>query len=45
MQVLGALDISAENALFTTFLRHYWSSKHGAIRERELYKSIKSEPS
>jgi hypothetical protein len=38
---LGALDIGSENALFTTFLRHYWSSVHGATRERELYKSIK----
>lgn len=38
---LGALDISAENAVFTTFLRHYWSSRHGAVRERLLYKSIK----
>lgn len=41
MQVLGALEIAAENALFTTFLRHYWSSIHGAVRERELFKSIK----
>lgn len=41
MQVLGALEIAAENNLFTTFLRHYWSSVHGAVRERELYKSIK----
>jgi hypothetical protein len=41
MQVLGSLEISAENSLFTTFLRHYWSSQHGAVRERELYKSIK----
>ncbi|MBI3971299.1 MAG: DUF262 domain-containing protein [Chloroflexi bacterium] len=41
MMVLGALEITSENALFTTFLRHYWSSVHGAIRERELYKSIK----
>ena len=41
MMVLGALEISAENALFTTFLRHYWSSLHGAVRERELYRSIK----
>ena len=41
MMVLGALEISAENALFTTFLRHYWSSVHGAVRERELYRSIK----
>lgn len=41
MMVLGALEISAENALFTTFLRHYWSSFHGAVRERELYRNIK----
>ena len=41
MQVLGGLEINAENVLFTTFLRHYWSSRQGAIRERELYKSIK----
>jgi uncharacterized protein with ParB-like and HNH nuclease domain len=41
MQVLGALEITSENSLFTTFLRHYWSSKFGIVRERELYKSIK----
>jgi hypothetical protein len=41
MQILGALEISAENAIFTTFLRHYWSSVYGAVRERELYKGIK----
>ena len=41
MMVLGALEIPAETALFTTFLRHYWSSVRGAVRERELYKSIK----
>jgi len=41
MQVLGALEITSENALFTMFLRHYWSSRHGAVRERELYKGIK----
>ena len=41
MMVLGALEIPAENSIFTTFLRHYWSSIHGAVRERELYKSIK----
>jgi hypothetical protein len=41
MQILGALEISAENAVFTTFLRHYWSSIYGAVRERELYAGIK----
>lgn len=38
---LAALDISAENDLFITFLRHYWSSKYGSVRERDLYRSIK----
>jgi len=41
MMVLGALEIPAETQIFTTFLRHYWSSIKGAVRERELYKSIK----
>ena len=41
MQSLGALDLSTEVSTFTVFLRHYWSSKYGATRERELYKSIK----
>ena len=41
MQSLGTLEISAENVLFTTFLRHYWSSYYGAVRERDLYRSIK----
>jgi Protein of unknown function DUF262/Protein of unknown function (DUF1524) len=41
MQALGALDLSAENDLFVTFLRHHWSSKEGAVRERELYGRIK----
>lgn len=25
-----------------TFLRHYWSSRHGATRERDLYREIKN---
>lgn len=41
MTALGALEMSAENSLFTTFIRHLWSSMHGATRERLLYKSIK----
>jgi hypothetical protein len=28
--------------LFTVFLRHFWSSKYGLVREKELYRSIKS---
>jgi DNA-directed RNA polymerase specialized sigma24 family protein len=41
LRALGALEITAENSLFTTFLRHYWSSKYGATRERDLYRAIK----
>lgn len=36
---LGAFDMSTE--MFITFLRHYWSSKEGLTRERDLYKGIK----
>jgi len=39
---LGALEMTAETSTFVTFLRHYWSSKQGATRERDLYKSIKA---
>lgn len=41
VRALGALEISAENSVFTTFLRHLWSSKYGATREKDLYASIK----
>lgn len=41
MAALGALEMSAENSVFTGFLRHLWSSKYGATRERLLYKSIR----
>jgi hypothetical protein len=41
VSALGALEMSAENSTFTSFIRHLWSSMHGATRERLLYKSIK----
>jgi len=31
----------AGSQVFTDFLRHYWSSRYGATRERELYARIK----
>jgi hypothetical protein len=40
LMALSAFDTNQE--LFITFLRHYWSSKNGATRERDLYKNIKS---
>ena len=39
--VLAHLDISAENQQFIDFLRHYWSSVNGLVRERDLYRSIR----
>jgi hypothetical protein len=41
LQSVGAFEITSENSTFTNFLRHYWSSRRGAIRERELYKNIR----
>src|SRR5262249_625916 len=38
---LSALEITSENSLFTTCLRHWWGSKYGAIRERDLYRDIR----
>jgi hypothetical protein len=37
----GALLAYSGETLFSTFLRHFWSSKYGLTRERELYRSIK----
>ena len=42
MQALGALEVTADEGTFVTFLRHLWSSKHGATRERDLFKGIKA---
>lgn len=41
IQSVAALEIPSENSLFTVFLRHYWSSKRGTVRERDLYKDIR----
>jgi hypothetical protein len=42
---LQSLEVTADEELFTTFLRHYWSSVHGATRERELFARIKAKVS
>lgn len=39
---MGVLDLTGNKSEFKDFLRRYWSSKYGTTRERELYKSIKS---
>ena len=43
VQALAELDLSAENDEFVMFLRHHWSSIHGAVRERDMYRAIKEE--
>lgn len=39
---MASLNAYGGENLFTTFLRHYWSSKYGLVREKGLYRSIKS---
>lgn len=39
---MASLSTYGGENLFTVFLRHFWSSKHGLVREKELYRSIKS---
>jgi hypothetical protein len=39
---LSSLSAYGGETLFSVFLRHFWSSKHGLTREKDLYRSIKS---
>ena len=39
---LNSLSAHDGNQLFSVFLRHFWSAKHGLTREKDLYRSIKS---
>lgn len=42
-RAVAVFEGSAEEELFTMFLRHFWGSMHGATRERELYRRMRSE--
>ncbi|MFE5602548.1 DUF262 domain-containing protein [Streptomyces coelicoflavus] len=42
-QAIGALSLTAADAKFTKFLRHYWSSKVGKVTERDLYAQMRKE--
>jgi hypothetical protein len=42
LSALDVLESAADEETFTTFLRHYWSSIHGATRERDLYRQLRS---
>ncbi len=38
----AALEGLGGEELLTTFIRHFWASKHGPIREKDLYADLKS---
>lgn len=40
-RAVAEFEIEDTEQTFTTFIRHYWNSMHGATRERELYRSLK----
>lgn len=39
-QMLASLESVGGDQTVLTFLRHYWASKHGPTRDRELYKRV-----
>lgn len=41
-RTLGVLKAHSLEKNFTVFLRHYWSSKYEVVREKELYRRVKS---
>ncbi len=36
-----SIEASASSTEITTFLRHWWASRNGAVREKELYRRLK----
>lgn len=42
LSALRALETSADEEAFTTYVRHLWASTQGATRERELYAHMKA---
>jgi hypothetical protein len=41
VSMMGTLEAIEGGEIAVTFIRHWWSSKHGLIREKELYSHIK----
>lgn len=39
---VSTLEASGDPDLFVTFLRHFWISENGLVRERDLFRSLKS---
>lgn len=42
LRATAALEGIGGDELVTTFIRHFWSSKHGYVREKDLYRNLKS---
>ena len=42
VSMLGALEAVDSEDMVVTYIRQFWSSKFGLVRERDLYKNIKS---
>jgi hypothetical protein len=41
VSMISTLEAIEEDNIVLTYLRHYWSSRHGLIREKDLYADIK----
>jgi len=42
MQMISTLEAIDNEEITVTYIRHFWSSKYGSTREKELYNQIKS---
>jgi uncharacterized protein with ParB-like and HNH nuclease domain len=40
--MISTLEATGEDSIVVDYIRHYWSSKHGYTREKELYSEIKA---
>jgi len=43
ISMLGTLELVGGEEITVQYVRHFWSSRHGLTRERDLYDSIKKE--
>jgi len=42
-EMVGAFEALGSEETLVTYIRHFWSSKHGTTRERDLYRQIKQD--
>ena len=41
LSTVGTLEAIDNEEILVTYIRHWWSSKHGLVREKDLYEHIK----